>query len=165
MVIVGVPSIGEGGLTSMLNPRFGRCDSFTFVTVENNEIKAVKTVVNHAQDAMGGAGIQAAQIVGNNNAEELIVGSLGPNAIQALKSLNLNIYQAPNQQITIKDAIDMYLNGQLSELQTANVGSHYGMGRGGGMGRGAGGGGGRGGGRGRGGGGGAGGGGRGGPSQ
>lgn len=146
MVIVGVPSFGDGGLGSRLNPRFGRCDSFTFVTVENGEIKAVKTVVNHAQDAMGGAGIQAAQIIGNNNAEEIIVGFLGPNAAQALNSLNLQIYQAPNQQMTVKEAINLYTEGKLTKLQNANVGSHYGMGRGGGRGGGMGRGGGRGGG-------------------
>ena len=97
MVIVGIPSFGEGGLNEYVNPRFGRCDSFTFVTVENNEIKAVKSVPNHAAGAMGGAGIQAAQIVGNNGAQDVLVGFLGPNAAQGLNSLNLNLYKRPHR--------------------------------------------------------------------
>ncbi len=146
MVIVAVPSMGSGGLNDSMSPRFGRCGSFTFVEIGNNEIKSVKTVPNHAAGAMGGAGIQAAQLIGNNKADIVIAGFLGPNAANGLSALNLKIYQAPNQNITIQEVINLYIQGKLSELSSANVGSHYGMGGGmgggGGMGRGMGGGGG-----------------------
>ena len=46
MVIVVVPSFGNGGLNETMNPRFGRCDSFTFVTIEDKSIKEVKAVSN-----------------------------------------------------------------------------------------------------------------------
>jgi predicted Fe-Mo cluster-binding NifX family protein len=128
MTIIGLPSVGNGGINANVSPRFGRCQSFTFVTVEDGEIKEVKTVPNSAANAMGGAGIQAAQIIGNNGASEVIVGFLGPNAAQGLGSLNLKIYQLPNQQITVKQAIDLYLKGELQEISRANVGAHYGMG-------------------------------------
>jgi predicted Fe-Mo cluster-binding NifX family protein len=141
MTIIGIPSFGSGGLNSNLNPRFGRCAAFTFVTVENGEIEKVKTVPNNAANAMGGAGIQAAQIIGNNGASAVIVGNLGPNAAQALSSLNLDIYQAPAQQITVKEAVEKFIKGELQNISGANVGAHYGMGGGG---RGMGGGGGRG---------------------
>ncbi len=137
MTIIGLPSMGSGGISANVSPRFGRCQSFTFVTVEDGEIQEVKTVPNSAASAMGGAGIQAAQIIGNNGASEVIVGFLGPNASQGLTSLNLKIYQLPNQQLTVKQAIDMYLKGELQEISRANVGAHYGMG-GGGMGGGRG---------------------------
>lgn len=149
MVIIGVPSFGAGGLASQLNPRFGRCDSFTFVTLEDGQIKEVKSVQNAAAGAMGGAGIQATQLIGNNGATEVIAGFLGPNAANSLNALGIKIYQAPNQQLTVKDAIELYLKGELEQLASANVASHYGM-------RGGGGGGGMGGGRGMGGGGGGG---------
>ena len=94
MVIVGIPTFGDKGLNEVMNNRFGRCNSFTFVTIENNEIIEVKSVANNAQGAMGGAGIQAAQVIGNNRATEVIVGNLGPNAMSSLSALNLKIYQA-----------------------------------------------------------------------
>jgi predicted Fe-Mo cluster-binding NifX family protein len=74
-----------------MNNRFGRCNSFTFVTIENNEIIEVKSVAN---DAQGGSGIQATQIIGNTGATEVIVGNLGPNVMSSLSVLNLKIYQA-----------------------------------------------------------------------
>lgn len=144
MVILAVPTFGKGGLNELLNPRFGRCESFTFVTIEKGNIKEVRTVSNAASGAMGGAGIQAAQIVGNNGAKELIAGFLGPNAARSLSALNIKIYQAPNQQMTVKQCVELYLQGKLIELDNANVGAHYGMGPGMGGGRGMGRGGGRG---------------------
>ena len=147
MVIIAVPSFGNGGLNELMNPRFGRCVSFTFVNIEGGEIKEVKAVPNTAANAMGGAGIQAAQLVANNGATEVVVGSLGPNAYQSLAALNLKINQAPNQQITVKECIDLYLQGKLQQVGSSTVPAHFGMGGGMGGGRGGGRGGGGGGGR------------------
>jgi len=138
MVIVGIPTFGDKGLNEVMNNRFGRCNSFTFVTIENNEIVEVKSVANDAQGAMGGAGIQAAQIIGNNGATEVIVGSLGPNAMSSLSALNLKIYQSQGGSLTVKELIDLRLSGKLQVLTSSNVGAHAGMGggRGGGIGAG-----------------------------
>ena len=143
MVIIGIPTFGNKGLNEVINNRFGRCNSFTFVTIENNEIVEVKSVANDAQGAMGGAGIQAAQIIGNNGATEVIVGNLGPNAANSLSALNLKIYQSQGGSLTVKELIGLRLSGKLQVLTSSNVGAHAGMGggRGGGMGGGMGGGG------------------------
>jgi len=140
MVIVGIPTFGNKGLNDVMNNRFGRCASFTFVTIENNDIVEVKSVANDAQGAMGGAGIQAAQIIGNNGATEVIVGNLGPNAANSLNALNIKIYQAQGGSLTVKELIDLRLSGKLQVLTSSNVGAHAGMGggRGGGMGGGRG---------------------------
>ena len=124
MVIVAIPSSGEGGLNETMSQRFGRCASFTLVTIEDKTIKEVKGVPNSASNSMGGAGIQAAQIIGNNGAREVIVGFLGPNAVESLKAMNLKVLQAPNQQFTVKEVVDLYLKGELQELDSANVGAH-----------------------------------------
>jgi len=143
MDIIAIPSNGEGGLDDTMSPRFGRCMGFTFVTLENNEITEVKTVINEAANAMGSAGISAAQTVGTHKASVVIVGFLGPNASDALNALNLKILQISDQGLTIKQVINRYLEGGLPELAGANVAGHHGMGGGrGGGGRGMGGGGG-----------------------
>lgn len=139
MVVIAIPSQTNGGLNDKLDPRFGRCQSFTFVTVNKNQIKEVKTVPNPAKEEMGGAGIIASQTVYNEGATEVIVGHLGPNAINSLKSLKLKAYQAPNNDLTIKNIVEMHLNGKLNALEVANVGSHYGGMESGGRGRGRGG--------------------------
>ncbi len=140
MVIIGIPTFGNLGLKEVMNNRFGRCASFTFVTIENNEIVEVKSVANDAAGAMGGAGIQAAQIIGNNGATEVIVGNLGPNAANSLNAINIKIYQSQGGSLTVKELIDLRLSGKLQVLTSSNVGAHAGMGGGGGRGGGMGGG-------------------------
>jgi predicted Fe-Mo cluster-binding NifX family protein len=134
MVVIAVPSNGNGGLKELMNSRFGRCPSFTFVHVEDKKITEVKALSNSAVGQMGGAGIQAAQLVGNNGAEIIIVGFLGPNAAQSLNALKIPIYQAPNKEITVREVIDLYINDKLSLISNANVAAHQGLGRGQGMG-------------------------------
>ncbi len=138
MVIITVPSEGNGGLKEFMSSRFGRCPSFTFVHIEDKKIVEVKAVSNSAVGQMGGAGISAAQLIGNNGAEAVIIGFLGPNAAQSLNALNIPIYQAPNQRMTVREVIDLYLEGKLSLISNANVPAHQGMGGGRGMGMGGG---------------------------
>ena len=138
MVIIAVPSDGNGGLKEYMNSRFGRCPSFTFVHIEEKKIIEVKAVSNTAVGQMGGAGIHAAQLIGNNGAEAVVIGFLGPNAAQSLNALNIPIYQAPNQRLTVREVINLYLDDKLALISNANVPAHQGMGGLGGMGGGRG---------------------------
>ena len=137
MVIVAIPSFKPGTIKSDFNPRFGRSEYFTFINIDKGEIKEVRAVKNQGINAFGGAGVQAAQLIGNNGASEVIAKFLGPNAYQSLISLNIKIYQAPDKQVTVNDCITAYLEHKLPELNGSNVNSHFGMG-GAGRGRGRG---------------------------
>ena len=131
MVIIAIPSATNGGLNDKMDARFGRCQSFTFVTINKDQIKEVKTVPNPAKDEMGGAGILASQTVYNEGANEVLVGFLGPNAINSLKSLNLKVFQVPDNNLPIREVVNMHMSGKLSIIDAPNVGRHHG-GRGGG---------------------------------
>jgi len=43
---IAVPSNGEGGLEGTRSGHFGHCDVFTFIDVENGEIKDVSILQN-----------------------------------------------------------------------------------------------------------------------
>ena len=136
-----------GDLNAQVDPRFGRCQYFVFV---DSDTMAFEAMANEAIAAPGGAGIQAAQTVVNKGVDALISGNIGPNAFQVLSTAGVKI--ATGAYGTVKEAIEMYKNGRLSETGVSTVTAHAGMGAGigagGGMGMGMGGG--RGGGRGRG---------------
>ncbi|MHA1273034.1 MAG: NifB/NifX family molybdenum-iron cluster-binding protein [Promethearchaeota archaeon] len=137
MTKIAIPSMGRGGINDYLNPRFGRADNFTFVTIENGEIVEVISKPNPASTSYGSAGIQASQIMGNEGVDVVIAAFLGPNAFNSLNALGIKIYRAPQEEgITIKELINLFLEGKLQALSNANVSQHFGMG--GGMGRGMG---------------------------
>ena len=114
MEIIAIPTYREGGLNEIVHDKFGRCDSFTFITLGNNEISQVKVIENSAADETRSAGTLAAKIVKNNEAEKLIVSKLGPNASMALDSLKIQTFQAPERKILVKDLLDLYLNGEIN---------------------------------------------------
>ncbi|NVM19112.1 MAG: NifB/NifX family molybdenum-iron cluster-binding protein [Candidatus Lokiarchaeota archaeon] len=113
MEIIAIPSYRDGGLNEIVHPKFGRCDSFTFITLDNDEITQVKVIENSAADESHGSGTLAAKIVNNNDAKKLIVSKLGPNASMALNSLKIKTFQAPEKKILVKDLLDLYLKGKI----------------------------------------------------
>jgi len=145
--IIAVSSSPPGGLDAIVDGRFGRCPFFTLVEVVDGNIKLLEVVANGGMNAMGGAGMQAAQLVGSKQANVVITGHLGPNAYTALASLNMKKVIGA-MGMNVRQAVEGFLNGTLKETSQATVQSHFGMGSGRGMGggggRGMGGGGGRG---------------------
>ncbi len=134
---IAVSSTGND-LDSIVDPRFGRCTYFVIVDVENNEIKGFEAIENQGAAAMGGAGIQAAQIVANKGAKVVISGGIGPNSFRVLSQAGIKVVTGVGG-ISVKDAVERYLKGELKETSTPTTPSFgYGgmnLGRGGGQGR------------------------------
>lgn len=107
----------ENSLDGMIDPRFGRCKYFIIVEVEGDKIKEYEGIKNPAATAMSGAGIQAAQIVASKNVNIVITGNVGPNAIRALSMAGIKIVSGVDR-ITVKDAVERYLKGELKETST-----------------------------------------------
>lgn len=126
---IAVPSVAPGGINAEINTRFGRCEFFTIVSVEDGKISEVEIVNNPGNQAMGGAGPAAAQKVAQEGATIVIGGNYGPNAGNALKQGGIKSYGQPPQDkgFTVKVAIDSYLNGSLNRIDGSNVESHAGM--------------------------------------
>ncbi len=125
---IAVSAVGDN-LEAQLDPRFGRCLFFIFIDPESMEFEAVP---NESANAMGGAGISAAQNVANMKAEIVLTGNMGPNAFQTLAAAGIKIIT--NVSGTVKEAIEKFNSGELKETVAPNVTSHFGMGGGGGRG-------------------------------
>jgi len=118
-------------LDAQLDPRFGRCPYFAIVDSESMQFEAIPNV---ASGAMGGAGIQAAQVIAGKGVKLLITGNVGPNAFQALSAAGIKIVTGAFG--TVREAVEKYKKGELRETGAPTVGGHFGMGRGQGQGRG-----------------------------
>ena len=125
------------GLDAQVDPRFGRCQYFTFVDSDTMQFDSVE---NASIAASGGAGIQSAQFVANEGADVVLTGNVGPNAYNTLQAAGVKIFT--NASGTVKEAMDAYLSGELhSPTSGPSVTVHSGMSKnvsGSGMGRGTG---------------------------
>jgi len=78
-------------LSSAMSFPFGRCQFFVVVEVEGDEVRLVKAVENIAQAQRGGAGITAAQLVGDEKVDAVVAGAFGPRAFGVLSELGVKM--------------------------------------------------------------------------
>ena len=121
-----VVSSQGSGLGAKASPIFGRCAVYVFVDTETMEAESVP---NPAQNAAGGAGIQAAQFVVSKGVGAVLTGNVGPNASNVLTAAGIDFYFVGD--MTVEEAVKAFVAGQLTKASGANVGAHAGMGGGG----------------------------------
>lgn len=110
-------------MDALVDQRFGRCPYFVLVDSESMQFKAV---LNPAVTSGHGAGIQAAQTIASNQAKVLITGNVGPNAFRALSAAGIAIVTGASGKV--RDVIEKYKKGLLSETREPTVKGHFGMG-------------------------------------
>lgn len=99
-------------VNSKMDLRFGRCK---FFHIYDTETKKSQVVENPAMNAAGGAGIQAANFVLDNNADVLITGHIGPNASMIINKTNIKTYSSVEKEIS--EIIEDYNNNKLSKIK------------------------------------------------
>ncbi len=104
-------------IESQISPVFGRCPYFAIVEIENKKIKKAKFIENNAVMQMGGAGIMASQTVANEKVEAVMSVAMGPRAFSFFQRLGIKIYTSI--QGTVKENSELYIKGELKEMQTA----------------------------------------------
>jgi predicted Fe-Mo cluster-binding NifX family protein len=109
-------------LDSNVDPRFGRCQYFIVVDTETLQFEAIQ---NPNIEAMGGAGIQSAQLVASKQIKAVLTGNVGPNAFQTLQAAGIGVFTGVSG--TVKEAIEKYKKGELKVTQNPSVGSKFGM--------------------------------------
>ncbi len=92
MVKIAFPT-EKGGLDDVVYERLGRTPTFTIVEVDEKtgEIKDVRVVENPGYKAGSGAGVKAAEIMGDNKVDVYAGPNPGPNAYAALQYLGVKV--------------------------------------------------------------------------
>lgn len=121
---IAVCSSGET-LDSPVDPRFGRCAYF--VSVDTDTMESV-AAANPGAMSPQGTGIQAAQVVSSLGVEAVVAGNFGPNAFNVLSAANIKVF--PAQAGTVREVAELVKSGQLSDVSSPTVPSHFGMGPG-----------------------------------
>jgi predicted Fe-Mo cluster-binding NifX family protein len=109
---IAISSDGEK-LHSKVDQRFGRCKYFLVINVDGKEVGTFEAFENEGAIQGHGAGIRAAQQVGELGADIVITGSLGPNSSSVLKKLNIKAYHSSG---TVQESIENFVNKKLKEI-------------------------------------------------
>jgi predicted Fe-Mo cluster-binding NifX family protein len=100
-------------LSSKIDQRFGRCPYFIVLDLEGDKIGTFEAIKNQGAIQGHGAGIKAAEQIGELNVEVVITGQLGPNATKVLKALDIKAYSASG---VITDVLDDFKEDKLETI-------------------------------------------------
>lgn len=118
---IAVSSTGSD-LDAEVDPRFGRCQFFLIVDLEDMSFEAVANG-NLAQTS--GAGIQSAKVVADRGAKAVLTGQVGPNAYQVLSEAGLDVITGASGPV--RKAVQQYKNGQFQLAKKPNAANHAGL--------------------------------------
>ena len=117
-------SANAGSLDAQIEARFGRSPFFVIV---NSETMNYEAVSNTAVNAMGGAGIQAAQTIVDKNVAVVLTGNIGPNAYRVLSAAGIRIVTGVTG--IVRHSVEQYQEGTLPETTGPTVRGHFGVSR------------------------------------
>ncbi|MFP4112528.1 MAG: NifB/NifX family molybdenum-iron cluster-binding protein [Candidatus Woesearchaeota archaeon] len=100
-------------IESTVEQRFGRSGFFIVANIENKNITGYEAIENQGSKNAHGAGIRAAEQLGEINADAVITGELGPNAEKILARMGIKAYHSKGD---IRKAIDDLISGKLEEI-------------------------------------------------
>lgn len=117
---IAVSSTGES-LDSKMDPRFGRAAYILIVDPASLEFEVFDNAVN--KNAFKGAGIQAAALVADQEAQVLITGFCGPNAFKTLEAAGVKVVS--DQAGRVIDVVQKFKQGDVSYAEGANREGHW----------------------------------------
>jgi predicted Fe-Mo cluster-binding NifX family protein len=115
---IAVPSNGKGGLDTTRSGHFGHCDAFTFIDVENGEIKKVSTIQN--QEHVQGGCMVPVNLLASHNVKALVVGGIGMRPLMGFKQAGIDVYH-DSQRPEIKPVVEDLIAGKLHEISDDQV--------------------------------------------
>lgn len=107
---VAISALGPS-LDDRVDERFGRA-AYLLVVDDDSLFEAVDNTAN--REAMQGAGLGAAEQVGESGATAVITGHLGPKAYRALQVAGVTGYDGTG--MTARDALESLKLGELTQL-------------------------------------------------
>lgn len=113
-------------LGSQVSPVFGRCPYFLIVDIVDGEIEDSDVLENSAMNQSSGAGTAASQLIGEEGADLVISGAVGPKAFSALRKWEIDVYEA--EPGTVEENIERLLSEELKSIEEPSGPAGMGMG-------------------------------------
>ncbi|MDZ7849477.1 MAG: NifB/NifX family molybdenum-iron cluster-binding protein [Halodesulfurarchaeum sp.] len=114
---IALPTGENGGKAAPVSEHFGRTAGFTIVDTETDESEFVAHTGGHGPDAN-----PPPVTVADAGVEVVIAGNIGRGAVSRLRSAGATVYRGADG--TVSEAIEQWRDGELDEVETADVHGH-----------------------------------------
>lgn len=120
--VVALPCESPGGLEARVGLHFGHSELFTIVSLEEGEIKEVKTV-NSIPHQQGGC-MAPVVYLARNGVRALIAGGMGMRPLMGCSQLGIDVYHLGDAS-TVQEAVLALIAGRLPQFnQDLTCGGH-----------------------------------------
>ncbi|MFP4656487.1 MAG: NifB/NifX family molybdenum-iron cluster-binding protein [Candidatus Woesearchaeota archaeon] len=109
---IAITADGEK-LHSKVDQRFGRCPYFIVLDINGDEVGTFEAIKNEGAIQGHGAGIKAAEQMGELKVDMVITGQLGPNSTSVLEKLGIKVYSASG---VITDVLNDFIKNKLKQI-------------------------------------------------
>ncbi len=117
-VRIAVPSEGQGGMDGKRAGHFGHCDVFTFVDVEDGEIKEVSVLANK-EHVQGGCMVPV-QLLADHKVQQLVVGGIGMRPLMGFKQVGIDVFY-DGERRDIRPVVEDLIAGKLQMIAEDQV--------------------------------------------
>jgi predicted Fe-Mo cluster-binding NifX family protein len=117
---IAVTSTGKD-LDSPVDPRFGRAAYILIVDADTMDFEVLDNAEN--VNAFKGAGIQAAVMISDRQANILLTGFCGPNAFKTLDAAGVRV--AGDVSGSVRDAVTAFVDGKVKLADAPNAQGHW----------------------------------------
>ncbi len=111
---IGVPTLGNRGLSEQVSPHFGRAPTFTVVDEETGGVE----VLDNTSEHMGGVG-KPPEMLQQHNVDLMLCSGLGPRAVHMFESYGIRVFVGASG--TVRDSLDLWREGILQEATDENA--------------------------------------------
>ena len=115
---IAIPSMTPGGLDADRSGHFGHCDVFTFVDVEEGEIKSVTTLQN--QSHVQGGCMVPVNLLAQHQVKALVVGGIGMRPLMGFRGVGIDVYYDAERQ-QIQPVVEDLIAGKLKKIEDGQV--------------------------------------------
>ncbi len=117
-VRIAIPSEGQGGIDGQRAGHFGHCDVFTFVDVEDGEIKEVSVLANK-EHVQGGCMVPV-QLLADHKVQQLVVGGIGMRPLMGFNQVGIDVYY-DGERRDIRPVVEDMIAGKLQMIAENQV--------------------------------------------
>lgn len=97
ITVICIPTLNEGGLLSEISMHFGKSSYFTFINLENGEIKEINVIESAGKHNEGSK--TPAEIIMNSGVDVLICGGLGAKATSMLRESGIDVFSGASGKV------------------------------------------------------------------
>lgn len=113
-----IPVREINGLESKVYSHFGRAPYFAIITIQRDDIEIEDFYLNEFLEQKKHIGLHVVKVLVNYDLDMLFTSKIGEISFSLLKENFIDIYQLENENLTVKQVVELYQENKLSRLLT-----------------------------------------------